>query len=107
MYYYPSFYHLKFVEEEAENFTPISKIEHLLIKYMLLKRAPGYTIKSMVVHSHRKRRAQLMLEQEPILVCIIFNPERSHGCCLVRTTGARYHAAVIQLLYLPDMYKDV
>ncbi len=30
LYYYPRFYHLKFVEEEAENFTPLSKIKHLL-----------------------------------------------------------------------------
>ncbi len=30
LYYCPSFYHLKFVEEEAENFTPLSKIKHLL-----------------------------------------------------------------------------
>ncbi len=26
MYYYPSFYHLNFVEEEAENFTPLSYV---------------------------------------------------------------------------------
>ncbi len=34
-----------------------------------------------------KRQAQLVFEQQSILVGKIFHPGRSHGCCPVRTTG--------------------
>ncbi len=40
-------------------------------------------VKSTLLSSHRKRRAQLVFEQQCILVGRIFLPERSHGCFLL------------------------
>ncbi len=49
---------------------------------------PGCTcVKPTLLSSHLKRRAQLVFEQEPILVSRIFHPGRSYECSPVHTTG--------------------